>query len=99
MSGRKTVLPIETALQCIQEIPAFIVPDGQMGLDVWSPWQPLPAGVLRSVYAHRELVLAKLLEGEASVCASPTLHRQEWVLVDDKLICRLCHTFVRLGVC
>jgi hypothetical protein len=95
----RKVMPIEAALLRVQQHPAWIVPDERMGVDIWSPMNPLEPGVRRSVHSSREKVLTQILASEAAVCPAKKLHQKEWVLVGDKLICRLCHTFTQIGIC
>ena len=70
-------MSIEDALQYLRAHHIFLCYT-DTGVDLWTCGRPMPQPLRRSIYKHREQLVAMMREGDIRTCASPTWHRRYW---------------------
>jgi len=74
MSNRS--MPLDLALQCIQEKGVFLHYDAERGVDLWTPHTRVPITLRRAVVKHRDQLAAMMRAGDVRVCPAPKLHKK-----------------------
>jgi hypothetical protein len=83
---------VEKVAVWIQQHNVFLHYDERLGVDLWTPHAPVaPLAVRRSVYVHREQLLAMMRAGDTRVCSSPKLHKHSWKKAGPgRSVCEMC---------
>ena len=83
-------LSIDEALDYIKERRIILCYDHRLGVTSWSPGQPLPMKLNRTIYRERARLRAALRSGDWRLCHIAS-HRRSWRYAGDgRYQCEMC---------